>query len=77
MTNDKTYVWLAEEYHGYNFIFSTWDNAFAWLEKERQSVYEDDLDKLENDVEYGIHASIYLEGDLVGRIERQVLDEYF
>lgn len=70
------YVWLAEEYHGHNRIFSSWDLAFIWLEKEKETnVYEDDYDKLEIDVAYGVNASIYYEGDLVGKIERYTIDE--
>lgn len=69
------YVWLAEEYHGYNYIFTTWDKAFSWLEAEKSSVCEEDLDSLEKDIEYGVHASIYLNGELVGSIERYTLDE--
>lgn len=76
MTN-KTYVWLTEEHHGYNFIFSSWEKAFDWLEGEKKQVDEDELEKLEIDIEYGVHAYISYEGDLVGSIQRYTLDEQF
>lgn len=76
MADEVVYVWLAEERHGYHYVFSSWDKAFAWLEKEKHDqCFEDEEDQLEKEIEYGVHAAIYWEGELVGRIERQVLDE--
>lgn len=69
------YIWLTEEFHGYNYVFSTWEKAYAWLEKEKQDVGDDEDDKYEIEIEFGVHAYVGYEGDLVGRIERLVLDE--
>lgn len=75
MPKETNYVWLAEEFHGYNYIFSSWEKGFAWLEAEKSNHGAED-DEYEIDVEYGVHASIYYESDLVGSIERHILDEH-
>lgn len=66
-------VWLAEEYHGCHFVFSTREKAEAWLQKELQASCLA-TDELEDDEDANNH-SIYCHGELVGRYEKFVLDE--
>lgn len=70
-------VWLAEEYHGYHYIFSTRDIAETWLQKELYNSFGDiDLGRPEFDEhEDANNHGIYYEGELVGRYEKFVLDK--
>lgn len=71
-----TNVYLAEDYHGCHYIFSTRALAEDWLAKELYDNFGDiDLNRPQFEVEEGETShSIYFGGELVGAYERYEID---
>lgn len=68
-------VYIAEERHGYNFVFSTYEKAFEWLKKEiKDNDVTLDMPEVDYD-ETDESVYVYYDGNLVACFDEYEVDK--